>query len=640
MATHAPSVAASSAAATAPRITKLAAHDVNRICSGQVVSTLATAVKELVENAVDAGATQVEVKLREYGAEAIEVSDNGCGIPPADFELITRKSYTSKISAFADIYAVKSFGFRGEALASLCEVAGALSVITHARDQVIATRLEFDSGGRITSSAPAARPVGTTVLVSDLFKPLPVRRKDFLRSLRRQFARLHVVLQGYAMISTRVRLLVTNVVTGSSGGLVQLGLVSSGGGGGGRGGSRSGLGSSNRSNTAWASSAVKSSPSSSSASASAASSMPIPRRPSSSSSVDRNENKGGDDDIDADDADDAALDDVIPAGILSAPRGSRHTVLSTSGKGSSLRDHIGEVLSAKFLATLQAFETPLPEFDAMTGMAVSGTKKNTAPSAAGVVHTSSTSPAADAGLTLHEPTLFSTAPAAAAAASSLADDGTPLQSSLSSSTLLSASPSTDQVEVGGASPSTGQVEVGASPGSDGPASASSQLYGSPSVSYISPGTSSSRGSSSCGGDSGIRLSLSSAGGGDCTSELSPQLSPILVKTAPSVAPASAEAAAASSTHVSPSSSSSSSSSSASSATPHHSSSSAGVRDVANSNSSCSSSSSSSGGGGSFIHGFVSRAGTGVGRANNEKQFLYLNGRPVDIPRVTKTLNEV
>lgn len=87
-------------------------RDVQRICSGQSVVDLATAVKEMVENALDAGATLIEVKLKEFGKETIEVSDNGSGIAPVNYDTIALKHYTSKISRFEDIETVSSFGFR------------------------------------------------------------------------------------------------------------------------------------------------------------------------------------------------------------------------------------------------------------------------------------------------------------------------------------------------------------------------------------------------------------------------------------------------------------------------------------------------------------------------------------------------
>ena len=96
---------------------------VHRICSGQVILDLATAVKELLENSLDAGATSIEVRLKDHGAELIEVADNGRGVAPADHEALTLKYHTSKLATFEDLHDLASFGFRGEALSSLCAVA-------------------------------------------------------------------------------------------------------------------------------------------------------------------------------------------------------------------------------------------------------------------------------------------------------------------------------------------------------------------------------------------------------------------------------------------------------------------------------------------------------------------------------------
>lgn len=104
---------ASASAPTAPSaLHVLDRRDVQRICSGQSVVDLATAVKELVENALDAGASQIEVKLKEFGRNTFEVSDNGAGVTPDNYASLARKHYTSKISSFEDIESVTSFGFR------------------------------------------------------------------------------------------------------------------------------------------------------------------------------------------------------------------------------------------------------------------------------------------------------------------------------------------------------------------------------------------------------------------------------------------------------------------------------------------------------------------------------------------------
>lgn len=163
------------AAAAARRIARIDDATANRICSGQVITNLATAVKELVENALDAGARKVEVRLREFGAEAIEVVDDGSGIREADFKRLALRSATSKIRAFDDVAAAASFGFRGEALAGLCEVSASFSVTTNSAPEGAGFKLEYNRQGALVASARAARGVGTTVCVAGLFEPLPVR---------------------------------------------------------------------------------------------------------------------------------------------------------------------------------------------------------------------------------------------------------------------------------------------------------------------------------------------------------------------------------------------------------------------------------------------------------------------------------
>lgn len=134
----------SGSATPAPEIRPIERSAVARICSGQVVVDLATAVKELLENSIDAGATQVEIKLKEWGVDHIEVSDNGSGVAPKDYQGLTLKYHTSKISEFGDLWSVQSFGFRGEALSSLCEISGSFEVTTRTDEQSVGTRLSYD----------------------------------------------------------------------------------------------------------------------------------------------------------------------------------------------------------------------------------------------------------------------------------------------------------------------------------------------------------------------------------------------------------------------------------------------------------------------------------------------------------------
>lgn len=188
---------------------------VHRICSGQVILDLATAVKELVENSLDAGATSIEVRLKGHGSELIEVADNGGGVPPTDYESLMLKYHTSKLSTFEDLQDLASFGFRGEALSSLCAVA-TVSVVTRTAEEECGSKLTYDHSGKLMSRTAAPRAVGTTVAVQNLFAPLPVRHKEFMRGVKREYARLVSLLQSYALIATGVRLVCTHQAGSSS----------------------------------------------------------------------------------------------------------------------------------------------------------------------------------------------------------------------------------------------------------------------------------------------------------------------------------------------------------------------------------------------------------------------------------------
>ncbi|XP_062381949.1 mismatch repair endonuclease PMS2 isoform X2 [Sardina pilchardus] len=186
-------------------------HSVHQICSGQVVLTLATAVKELVENSIDAGSTNVEVKLKENGADLVEVSDNGSGVEEANFEGLTLKHHTSKLRDFSDLIHVETFGFRGEALSSLCALSD-ISVVTCHKTAQVGTRLVFDNNGRLTQRSPHPRQQGTTISLQQLFYTLPVRHKEFQRNIKKEYSKTMHVLQSYCIISTGVRITCTNQV--------------------------------------------------------------------------------------------------------------------------------------------------------------------------------------------------------------------------------------------------------------------------------------------------------------------------------------------------------------------------------------------------------------------------------------------
>uniref|UniRef100_A0A7N9AWV9 Mismatch repair endonuclease PMS2 n=1 Tax=Mastacembelus armatus TaxID=205130 RepID=A0A7N9AWV9_9TELE len=195
--------------ATKRTIKAIDKHSVHQICSGQVVLSLATAVKELVENSIDAGATNIDVKLKDYGAEQVEVSDNGKGVEEANFEGLTLKHHTSKLKDFSDLIHVETFGFRGEALSSLCALSD-LSVVTCHESSQVGTKLVFDHKGHLVQKSPHPRQQGTTVSLQQLFCTLPVRYKEFQRNIKKEYAKMIHVLQSYCIISTGVRINCSN----------------------------------------------------------------------------------------------------------------------------------------------------------------------------------------------------------------------------------------------------------------------------------------------------------------------------------------------------------------------------------------------------------------------------------------------
>ncbi|KAJ9543345.1 hypothetical protein OSB04_023052 [Centaurea solstitialis] len=199
---------------TSPSIKPINKSAVHRICSGQVILDLPSAVKELVENSLDAGATSIEVALKECGGESFQVIDNGCGISPNNFKVLALKHHTSKLADFPDLQSLTTFGFRGEALSSLSNL-GDLTVETRAESEKVASLLTFDHSGLLTDEKKTARKVGTTVTVKKLFSNLPVRSKEFHRNIRKEFGKLITLLNAYALTAKGVRLVCTNT-TGSN----------------------------------------------------------------------------------------------------------------------------------------------------------------------------------------------------------------------------------------------------------------------------------------------------------------------------------------------------------------------------------------------------------------------------------------
>src|SRR5512142_2850897 len=164
-------------------IRRLPPELINRIAAGEVVERPASALKELVENSLDAGARLVSVRLRAGGLDLVEVTDDGCGMGPDEMRLALERHATSKLPDDA-IDEVTSFGFRGEALPSIASVSR-LTLESRVRG-ADGWRIEIDHGGQV-GEGPAALPPGTRIMVEGLFEKVPARRK-FLRSPRSEYA--------------------------------------------------------------------------------------------------------------------------------------------------------------------------------------------------------------------------------------------------------------------------------------------------------------------------------------------------------------------------------------------------------------------------------------------------------------------
>jgi DNA mismatch repair protein MutL len=175
---------------------------VERIAAGEVIERPASVVRELIENALDAGATSVRIELREGGLGLIRVTDDGCGIPAEALELACQPHTTSKIAALADLDAIGSLGFRGEALASVCAVAE-VEIASATDESGIAATITL-AEGHVTAQGHTARSRGVTVTARALFATSPARLA-LLRGLRSETAQAFAVVRAFALIHPAVR---------------------------------------------------------------------------------------------------------------------------------------------------------------------------------------------------------------------------------------------------------------------------------------------------------------------------------------------------------------------------------------------------------------------------------------------------
>ena len=184
-----------------PKIFQLSPHVANLIAAGEVVERPASAVKELLENAVDAGASKVTIEIRDGGMTFLRVTDNGCGMSAEDARTAFLRHATSKLRTEEDLAAIGTMGFRGEALAAIASVSR-IDLMTKTPGSISGVKLHLD-GGAITEEGEAGCPDGTTILVRDLFYNTPARMK-FMKSDTVEGSRVASAVQMQALAHPEV----------------------------------------------------------------------------------------------------------------------------------------------------------------------------------------------------------------------------------------------------------------------------------------------------------------------------------------------------------------------------------------------------------------------------------------------------
>ncbi|XP_074766703.1 PMS1 protein homolog 1 isoform X3 [Athene noctua] len=190
---------------------QLSAETIRLLSSSQVITSVVSVVKELIENSLDASATNIDIKLENYGFNKIEVRDNGNGIKVADVPVMAIKHYTSKISSSEDLERLTTYGFRGEALGSICCISEVL-ITTKTADDDFSTQYALDSHGHVTSKKPSHLGQGTTVTVLKLFKNLPVRKQFYStnRKCKEELKKVQDLLITYGIIKPDLRITLTH----------------------------------------------------------------------------------------------------------------------------------------------------------------------------------------------------------------------------------------------------------------------------------------------------------------------------------------------------------------------------------------------------------------------------------------------
>lgn len=180
----------------------LADDVISKIAAGEVIERPSSVVKELIENAIDAAASEIRIRIDGAGKRLIEISDDGCGIANEELRFAVTRHATSKLRVADDLFRLGTLGFRGEALASAASVSR-LTIVSRTASEPVGSRIQVD-GARLVSQQPAAAPRGTTVRVEDLFYNVPARLK-FLKSDRTELSQISTLITRYALAYPQIR---------------------------------------------------------------------------------------------------------------------------------------------------------------------------------------------------------------------------------------------------------------------------------------------------------------------------------------------------------------------------------------------------------------------------------------------------